>query len=396
MGLVTAGLDGYWNSQKGFSGSQWKDLSGKGRDGTVIGGASRSASGLTFNGSDSQIRITLPAMYESPTQPYTVDFWFRFDGTQNGLTLFSASNRKTAPHECFYTADSADATLWHTAYPTAQIRNALRSGLNAPIAHIAITYTGSTYCMYRNGVLLQTVSATLPLLNPGGILIIGGTETTTGLLGYAWKGIIDCFRVYNRQLGATEVSENYKLGMAIGISYELEAITHAKSTVTVRFNDTAELAAEVQSSLNGTAELSLQAILKAPVVTGVVSIVAGLNLANTAAAAAGQSGASAELDVAVGPGVTPVELEASAGGELTASGYFYLAVVADTAAALSVTGFLHTERSLVAAAGSELVTSAHLSGANPFSGTSAASSRASGELAESIWKKIEFTYGRWK
>lgn len=400
MGLVTVGLDGYWNSQQGFTSSQWKDLSGNGRDGLVVGGASRSASGLTFNGVDSRIRLALPAIYDSSTQPYTVDFWVQFDGDAANWsepTLFSTDDSDSQPTEFYYVSDADEGYFRHIAYPDGS-RISIPLFIARELTHLAITFDGSTYRVYRNGILVQTYTfMILPLHKPGGNFIIGGTERR-GTFYYPWKGIIDCFRVYNRELAASEIVENFNLGMAVGMTSttgDLNGTIQAKSRAAAVFENTDGIGAQAGSSLTSTADLSVEMTFEASA-SASLAAEARLNGANIAAAATSESGASADLDVAPGPGVTPVELAASAGGSLTGSGYFYLAIVAATNGALAVTGFVNTDRPLVALAGGKVVTSAHLSLLNPFSAAVSASGRASGTLKDSVWKKVDVDRVRWK
>lgn len=398
MGLVRAGLDGYWNSKKGLQSSTWNDLSGQGRNATILGGASRSdPAGLYFDGNGSRVQLPLPGAYLSKTQPYTIELWMRCDLTGNGgaPTLYCSPSSDSV-NEIWYRTDYKDLryAMWRTNGNSEFMAIPFEA---SALTHFALTFDGnSTVTAYRNGQQVQSYTSEAPvLLVSGSILTVGCSVNSNGGTSYPWKGIIDCIRVYNRHLGASEVTENFNLGMDVGISTGLQGAIQAKSRVTVEFENTAGIAAQAQSSLATTANLSI--VMKLEGTTSVaMAATAMLNTANVSAGVSGASTASAGLDVAVGPGVTAVDLEAGASGELTASGYFYLAVVAATAAASSVTGFVNTDRPLTATAGGALATSAHLTRTNPFSGASVANSRATAALADSIWKKVDTSFERWR
>jgi parallel beta-helix repeat protein len=81
--------------------------------------------------------------------------------------------------------------------------------------HLALTYSGSTLTLYRNGVAVNTATASGTLPISSGTLQIGGSQ-----FGEYFNGMIDELRIYNTVLTPTEIQTKYQeeSGIAAGTS----------------------------------------------------------------------------------------------------------------------------------------------------------------------------------
>ena len=68
-------------------------------------------------------------------------------------------------------------------------------------SHVAVTYNGTTFTLYRNGAVVATSATSGMIQTTATPLRIGGNVP----YGEYFQGRIDDVRVYNRALSATEI-----------------------------------------------------------------------------------------------------------------------------------------------------------------------------------------------
>ncbi|PIM71428.1 hydrolase [Streptomyces sp. JV178] len=247
---LTDGL-ALWYKLDATSGTTVTDASGNGRDGTVNGtaGWTGDGQGLTFNGSDTYVKVPNDVMKgmnsisvsmdvlmdESQAGPYFIyGFGNTSGGTGNGYLFATGNSLRTA----------IASGNWSTEQNTrpGDSHNLTRSVWK----QLTYTQTGTTGVLYEDGV--EVGRNTSVTTTPGSI---GSGTTTANYIGKSvytgdklFKGKIRDFRVYNRALAATEV-EQLSLPVAVqGVAADKAALT---------LGDTSAVTADLDLPKTGTA-----------------------------------------------------------------------------------------------------------------------------------------------
>ncbi|MGW2381045.1 family 43 glycosylhydrolase [Streptomyces sp. NPDC001658] len=210
---VTEGL-ALWYKLDGASGSTVTDASGHGRDGTVNGTAdwSGTGQGLTFNGSDTYVKVPDDVM--KGMDAITVSTDVLIDSAQTTpyfIYGFGNSSGSNGDGYLFTTGNSLRTSIatgnWSTEQTTrpSDSHNLTR----AVWKHLTYTQTGNTGVLYEDGV--EVGRNTAVTITPGAI---GSGATTANFLGKSvysgdklFKGRLRDFRVYDRALDASEVGQ---------------------------------------------------------------------------------------------------------------------------------------------------------------------------------------------
>ena len=208
------GLVGYWSFNEG-TGTIATDFSGNGNTGTVSGASWTSGKrgrALQFDGSD-HVRIDGVADNVA-TGAATIAFWFR-----PASTFSSAASTDEVPftisdaasnNDLRFRLDETDGTLDFENGTGGQdiLESTQTSWSGGTWYHIVgtISAAGTAKKLYVNATLSNEN-------NPGGR---GGTAATEARIGSIevfdlfYNGTIDDVRVYNRELGSTEVAKLYQ------------------------------------------------------------------------------------------------------------------------------------------------------------------------------------------
>jgi beta-xylosidase len=228
---ITEGL-ALWYKLDATSGSTATDASGNGRTGTVNGTADWSASGqgLSFNGSDTYIKVPDDVM--KGMDAITVSTDVLIDSAQSTpyfLYGFGNSSGSNGNGYLFTTGNAYRTSIatgnWSTEQTTrpADSHNLTR----AVWKHVTYTQTGTTGVLYEDGV--EVARNTAVTITPGAI---GSGSTTANHIGKSvysgdklFKGRIRDFRVYDRALTGSEV-EQLSLPVATqGVADDKAALT---------------------------------------------------------------------------------------------------------------------------------------------------------------------------
>jgi len=206
-GLVTV-LDGIDPMSISASSTTWNDLSFYNNNGTLLGGAYYTSSGLGavfFDGSDDRVYINNSnSINFSSSQQYTVmAMIYPYGGGTTWHGIFSKGNTQ----QYALTINSAGAYLH---YETNQSGYAALNSTPGDIVyntwqHVAIRYDGSTKTIWRNGVIVATQVAP-------GLTSTSNTEELRigeGNNAESYRGIISAFHNYNRALSSTEINETF-------------------------------------------------------------------------------------------------------------------------------------------------------------------------------------------
>jgi hypothetical protein len=206
-GLVTV-MDAIDPMSITASSTTWNDLSFYNNNGTLLGGAYYTSSGLGavfFDGSDDRVYINnSDSINFSSSQQYTVmAMIYPYGGGTTWHGIFSKGNLQ----QYALTINSAGAYLHYETNQSGYI--ALNSTPGDIVyntwQHVAIRYDGSTKTIWRNGVIVATQVAP-------GLVSTSNTEELRlgeGNNGESYRGLISAFHNYNRALSSLEINETF-------------------------------------------------------------------------------------------------------------------------------------------------------------------------------------------
>jgi hypothetical protein len=205
---VTSGLVQYLDASDG-SGTTWADKSGNGINATLTGFDNTVDSGwnsgaLVVDGVNDIVSIAHNSLIK--TFPMSLEFSVQVDNTSTPATLYD--NRYPAAGTGNGIVVLLDTNNVICVWSSGTNINANSSVVmdKAVKTHIVITMTDSSLKIYKNGSLAQTIA------KPS--LTLGDRETRLLLRGdNQWKnkGKIWKFRHYNKELTASEVTQNYNV-----------------------------------------------------------------------------------------------------------------------------------------------------------------------------------------
>ncbi|GKQ34914.1 family 43 glycosylhydrolase [Streptomyces sp. A012304] len=235
----------------GASGTTVPDASGHGRNGTVQGTASWSATGqgLAFNGTDTYVKVPNDVM--KGMNSITVSTDVLIDAAQSTpyfLYGFGNSSGSSGNGYLFTTGNSFRTSVatgnWSTEQTTkpADSHNLTRSVWK----HITYTQTGTTGVLYEDGV--EVARNTSVTITPGAI---GSGTTTANHIGKSvysgdklFKGRMRDFRVYDRALAASEVEQ-------LALPVATQGVADDKAALTL--GDTGAVVSDLTLPKTGTA-----------------------------------------------------------------------------------------------------------------------------------------------
>ena len=179
------------------SGTTWKDVSGKGNDGTLTNGPTFSSDyGGKFNFDNSNDYVDCGNILSQTA--YTKSAWFRPESATRNI-ISGPANHAFWMNNTDNSLAAGHQGAWTTVSYTVPSGNMLNQWWNG-----VVTYNNSTgWVLYLNGVQVDTDSSTT---NPNG---------TTGVYigryssGNYFNGDIAQAMIYDRSITASEVKQNY-------------------------------------------------------------------------------------------------------------------------------------------------------------------------------------------
>ena len=184
------------------TGTDWFDLTSNDNDGVLLNGVSYVTDGggsISFDGVNDYVITDTTKTDFTTTNQITIGTWFKINtfGNVRGLFQFANGLTNTNPWILVRTQNGNQLTyyvnttyrLTHTIDPTG-------------IQYISLTYDGTTWKVYLNGVLQGSYV--------GGI---GGYNGNNLYIGNGYAGYLDMncynFHVYDKGLTDSEVLQNY-------------------------------------------------------------------------------------------------------------------------------------------------------------------------------------------
>lgn len=201
-----AGLVGYWKLDES-AGPISHDSSISGLDGTWIGGLTFSAApptiglfnpgSLSFNDVNQCVSVPNSAALPSGEAPRTLCGWAKAGNAAGGYRWIASYGSPQADQAMFIGMNGN--TLYGGGYADDLIVSFNWADNNWHF--IALTYDGTTACLYADGVLKASGAKNWNLI-PGNFYI---GEQVNNMAEY-WNGSVDDVRIYNRALSAADVS----------------------------------------------------------------------------------------------------------------------------------------------------------------------------------------------
>jgi len=204
-GLVLA-LDAADKNSYPGTGTSWRDLSGTGYVGTLTNGPTFSNSkcgSITFDGTDDYVTGTTTGLVNTVI---SMDVWFNL----NSSKIYSALIGSNVPEKYEILTKNGthvEVSLQGTNYM--QYNNILSLNTWTNITVTAVS--GTQWKMYKNGTYLGNPTSYT------GTWQVSGTSITNFDVGrirndvatFAFSGNVSSVKIYNRELSATEVLQNY-------------------------------------------------------------------------------------------------------------------------------------------------------------------------------------------
>ena len=193
-------LDAKNTSSYGGSGSTWTDLSGNGRNGTIVG--SPSWDGQSFDITSDSTYISLDS-YSHGTDDFTYSIWVKFDAFDSYDTLFANGSWgdvgplfrvQSRTSIRVYTEGAQRGTFtWDPSVDTWY--------------NVVYRRSGSTNSLFVNGVLTgpEFTNQTNISLGNANMWLMRSQHTTNQFT----NGKIGHFALYTRALDVTEIQSNY-------------------------------------------------------------------------------------------------------------------------------------------------------------------------------------------
>jgi len=198
-----------------LSGSTIYDLSGNGNNGTINGATfdANNNGSFDFNGSSNYIAITNP--YRNFTNEITVEWWTKRNGTLAGGSGWGMSQQNTdTVNNTYFLMHSSNNTgmTFYVRDPSFNAWRALSFGadsVDTSPCHLVGTVSSSKVATYKNGNLIGTATGMSGNMTTYASPIIHLGKDPRYASGRFYDGNIYTAIVYNRELSADEIAQNY-------------------------------------------------------------------------------------------------------------------------------------------------------------------------------------------
>jgi hypothetical protein len=211
-------LDAGVSSSYPGSGTTWTDLTGNGYNAVLTNGPTYSTAGggsIVLDGTNDHALVNVNSWIRSTSSTYTFSSFFYYNGSTNGGAPYSVmtSPNDNNNNDGFWQHLNLGPWYWRTEDNVSgefggQVEAS--SGFsNGNWYHTATVVKTNSLSFYRNGILVSTISTSFNwanLRNDGTAYIYIGTGY--GDL-YFMNGNIGDFQMYNRELSASEILQNY-------------------------------------------------------------------------------------------------------------------------------------------------------------------------------------------
>jgi hypothetical protein len=198
------------NSYPG-TGTLWTDLSGNNNNGTLVGGPtfdSGNGGSIVFDGTNDYVNCGNASNLKF-TNNFTINVWVKFNSLLGPQAIIS--NNENGGYGIL--ANSASSRLETLYWINGSYRKSGENISNYNTSswfNISATFNGSNILFYRNGNLIQSVSAVGTVSTTNEPLIIGANPSVNGTSFVDFfNGKISQVQTYNRVLTEQEILQNY-------------------------------------------------------------------------------------------------------------------------------------------------------------------------------------------
>jgi hypothetical protein len=222
------GLVGYWSFNEG-TGTKAGDMSGNGNTGTLTNGPTwaggKLGGALRFDGLDDYIDAGDSSALE-PASTITVSVWVNvrgagtWSGQDNGNDYLFTKGRNSGspPYYSYGLSWRASDNRFLFAIGTSGTHTSITGSVSHPAGsgwmHVVGVYDGTNVYLFVNGVQEATtaLSGAIAYGFASDNLYLGLWQTSSYIR--AINGVLDDVRIYNRALGANEITRLYQSGAA--------------------------------------------------------------------------------------------------------------------------------------------------------------------------------------
>ena len=195
------------------SGASCRDLSVNNFDGELINSPPYTSSTnnkfFSFNGTANNRLIRIPNSTLLDTQTPSVEVWIKTNATNQGGFWFEKGTVNTQ----YSLFQEGTNIIWRHNFGTYNqltTTTSVGAGINASgWFQVVGTFITGSRKLYVNGILKNSDSATGTIATNNGGMSIGAYGGYSGGRGYYYNGDIAIVRVYNKELLASEVLNNY-------------------------------------------------------------------------------------------------------------------------------------------------------------------------------------------
>ena len=209
--IVTDGLSVYLDAAntRSYSGSgnTWYNLATGAIGGTIVGAGYSSFNNgyFTFNGSQYMTFSATPPVGQS-TLSSTVEIFAYRNGTSGFEVMFGGGN--TTNNQAYYFGQRQNSSNFMNAYYANDLDSSTPT-TNVAWNHYVASYdysSGRRSTYYNGKLLAQNVSG---VTNTSASVFMIGAFNLLGTASYHFNGRIAFVKIYNRELSASEVLQNY-------------------------------------------------------------------------------------------------------------------------------------------------------------------------------------------
>lgn len=218
---LTSGLVGYWTMDGADIGNSFKDTSGNGYNGYLVGTNNATSSrktigkvgqGFTFGGLNTG-SINLGSSTALDPNRFTIAGWIYVNTPQTYTYNYLYSNARdccSVYNGIEFRVNGAGALaggIWNSSQTTIVSSSGLIA--TSTWTHVAFSYDGSNMRLYKDGKLIKTQAQTTDPGSPASFnTYIGSMGNGNGVV-YTLDGKMDDWRLYNRALSDSEVAQMY-------------------------------------------------------------------------------------------------------------------------------------------------------------------------------------------
>ena len=219
--VVSSGLQLYYdpgNSSSYTSGTTIYDLSGLGHNGTVSGSPTDAGNWFTMTGTQ-YVQTPNMSTWWSGWQN-TIEVWLNPSAVGVGWTVSDSTNYNGGYHltgDEFYSVgpNVINNTMIYNSGTGVTRTGGGTTPLNAWYQVVRTQNGSNSSTAYVNSVAASATSVTWTTPSSGWYLTFGAGNTTYYASGAAFQGSLGIIRVYDRQLSAAEVLQNYNASKGV-------------------------------------------------------------------------------------------------------------------------------------------------------------------------------------